>query len=226
MGIYSIYRKALAAAALFIPLVALATPIEIEALTSGEHPASLGGYALTPFDAPDDGMHSCTESHTGEDLCFEDYYGDSVELLANDPYWWEYDGVSGSPDHGNVFVVHNENWIDLILPPNTRALALFVGASDRGRAWIQAHDEAGNSTSRVHFGINENDTRGYGIYSTGCAALTRVTVEPWEWGFGFLASNEGECRSVPEPGSLWLFGIGLLGLGLAHRFRRKTARIR
>ena len=208
-------KLALALLATTFTFSANADPIEVVALPGGEHPAMLGGYVMTPFDEPT-GTSDCTPSASGGEVCFEDYHGNSVALPAHDPWWWQYDGTP-APDHGNIFVVHGYNWIDLILPPDTRAFSLFVGASGRGSAWIQAHDDAGNSTPEVHFGVNRNHTSGYGIYTTGCTALTRVTVEPWAWGFGYLSSNQGECTSVPEPGTLGLLGLGLLGLVLTRR---------
>lgn len=215
-------KLALAAFATAFVVSANADPIEIVALADGNHPVELGGYVMTPFDEPN-GTSDCTPSASGGEVCFQDYDGNSIALPAESPWWWEYDGTP-APDHGNVFVVRGENWIDLILPANTRAFSLFVGASGRSssdNAWIRAYDDQGNSTDEIDFNVSRYDTRGYGVYTTGCTALTRITVEPFEWGFGYFSSNQGECVSVPEPGTLALLGLGLIGFALTRRIQAK-----
>ncbi len=204
-------------ALLLLASQALADPIEFVELPDGEHPAMLGPYVMTPFAEPT-GTGSCTPSPLGGQVCFEDIDGNAVELPAESPNWWEYDG-SPTPDHGNIFVVRGLNLIDLILPADTRSFSLFVGASGRGSAWVKAYDDQGNSTEQINFGVNRNNTQGYGFYTTGCSSLTRITVEPWEWGFGYMATNQGDCQSVPEPSPIVLVGLGLLGIALLRRRR-------
>ncbi len=203
-------------------LTANADPIEVVALPDGQHPTMLGAYPMTPFAEPS-GTSDCTPSPLGGQVCFQDYDGNSLSLPTNDPWWWEYDG-SPAPDHGNVFVVMGENWVDLILPANTRAFSLFVGASGRGSAWVQAYNDGGYMTPEVHFPVNRNNTSGYGFYTTDCSSLTRITVEPFQWGFGYMSTNQGECHQVPEPAPIALLGIGLLGLALTRKLQLKRQR--
>jgi hypothetical protein len=210
-------KLALALLATTFTFSANADPIEVVALDGGAHPDTLGGYEMTPFVAPADGRHRCTPSPSGGRVCFDDGSGNRIALVANDPRWWRYDG-SPSPDHGNIFVVTGRSLVDLILPRNTRAISLFTGANGNARAWIRAYDDQHNSTRRINFRIGPNRTQGYGIYTTGCSSLTRVSVDPvFRWGFGYLSSNQGECTTVPEPGTLGLLGLGLLGLVLTRR---------
>ena len=57
-------KLALALLATTFTFSANADPIEVVALPGGEHPATLGGYVMTPFDEPT-GTSDCTPSDIG-----------------------------------------------------------------------------------------------------------------------------------------------------------------
>jgi hypothetical protein len=61
-----------------------------------------------------------------------------------------------------------------------------------------------------------------GYTGAGCTAGTTYTPTP---GQNFFVSNNGQFKlaEVPEPGSLALFGIAMLGAGVAARKRNKKA---
>ena len=112
------------------------------------------------------------------------------------------------------------SWVELILPANTRAFSFSVGASNDGSGWVEGYDGAGNH-ARQNFSLSASSTPGFGFASTDrCGTISRVIVEPWEWGVGNFAISQGSCPSqVPEPGTLGLFVTGALGL-IALRRRR------
>jgi hypothetical protein len=85
---------------------------------------------------------------------------------------------------------------------------------------VQAFDNTGASAYRA-FTLGANDAPGFGFAATGtCGSISKVIVEPWEWGVGNFAISQGSCATqVPEPGTLGLLVTGILGL-VALRRRR------
>ena len=227
---------------------ALANPIVV-VIDQGENNGNatadgtmLGGYLMTGFDDPIAPTSGCSGTGYGPNeygvtstaspisgdvefvmhdgvtpLCMSVY--DPSTQIGGD--WWQW------TDHGNIFTTAT-NWVELIMPTGTRAFSTYVGAHG-GRGWIEGEDGSGNRT-RVAFGGDSGvdfgwgDTPGFGVYSPdSCSSITRVVIEPWEWGTGSFAINQDPCTQVPEPGSLWLFGIGLLGLGLSSKWSKRTS---
>jgi len=235
-------RKALLVSTVLFPLTVFANPILV-VIDQGENnglgtaDGTLGSYAMTLFDEPVAPVSGCaatghtefgvtsTASPIAGQVDFVQHDGSTPLCMSvKDPNWWEWD------HHGNVFTT-TENWVELVMPENTRAFWFYVGATS-GRGWVEGEDASGN-TSRINFGGSSgvdfgwDQTPGFGVYTTNsCSSISRVVIEPWEWGTGYFAINQDPCTQVPEPGSLWLFGIGLLSLGLMHQARRRSVKVR
>ena len=66
-----------------------------------------------------------------------------------------------------------------------------------------------------------NRTPGFGVHtSDACSSITKIIVEPYDWGIGEFAINQGQdssCVTVPEPAPIGLFGIGLLAMALTRK---------
>ena len=112
------------------------------------------------------------------------------------------------------------SWVELILPSNTRAFSFNVGASGSGNGWVQAFDNTGASAYRA-FSLGANNAPGFGFEATGaCGSISKVIIEPWEWGVGNFAINQGSCvTQVPEPSTFALLATGFLGLVILRRRR-------
>ena len=175
----------LAVSLLSLPLTAMADPVTIVSIAGGDDGGFVDVFSMTDWDqlattdpsnTSDDVTCVSSSGVTGQ-MCFQGKNGAASDIdIIDNPSWWQY-------THGNVFVT-NKSWIEILLPPQTLAVSLWVGASFSGNAWIQSFGSDGFTTTRVSFGVGVDNTAGYGIYSDGCSYITKIILEPADWGFG------------------------------------------
>lgn len=197
---------------------AVVNPICIYEYDTGSPPGTIGNYTMTAFGADPQHVDAVTGPQTGlvtsaqsvnpaitGQIDFEYQNQDPAMMLLGEQGWWQY-------PHGRVYST-SVNWIELVLPVNTRALSFYVGASFNGSGWLEAITASG-AKRKATFGLAPGDTPGFGVHTTSaCDSISRIIVDPQLWGVGNFAINQGSCTAVPEPGSATLLLLGLLGLG-------------
>ena len=182
----------------------------------------MGGYDMTtvPVTASVNDMVSIiplSGSLSGQIEFHSQGPGPLLELKVATPSWWQ---------HGTDPVyTTNVYWVEIILPANTQAFSFYVGTKwANAGGWWQAFDGDGNHTEKLGFSVSNDNTPGFGVWNTDSyGTISRIIVEPYNWGVGDFSISQGNYTSVPEPGTMSLLGIGLLGMGLIRRVRRTAA---
>ncbi len=230
-------------AAATISQVSSAGIIDVEKYNSGYNDAvttgTLGGYSMTNFSVggtSGDMISTLTSPIDGSTVGITEKYGNDVKLgYANSTSWW----TNNTGADYNIFITHT-NLIEIILPTNTLAFAFNVGANFNGSAWFTAYDQNGREqfdsrtdapiAEKFAVGGSENKTPGFGLYALNsdsdpqsCNYISKVVVDPnagWGVGnFSIAQDTQNNCgtTTVSEPGTIALFGLGLLGLAAARR---------
>jgi hypothetical protein len=179
-------------------------------------PANVAGmFTMTDFSPDpraDDSAVTSVASPLGGNLQFRSEYGTPLAMTLDKNSGWF------PTAFGEVYKTSVE-WVELILPANTVAFSFYVGASSNGTGWVEGFDNDGHSAYQA-FSLSATNTPGFGFAATGrCGSISKIVVEPWEWGIGNFAISQGSCATVPEPGTIPLLVTGLLGL-VALRRRR------
>ncbi|MCF6254908.1 MAG: PEP-CTERM sorting domain-containing protein [Gammaproteobacteria bacterium] len=189
-------------------------------------PTTIGGYAMTDF-AITNGMGGSTTnvmSPISGSLSFLDQNNSPLAMsrrLADDVNWWN----NGETNDYDIYTTSNY-LITILLPENTRAFSFSIGAnlgSTSNNAWLTSTESNGLGIDNQYwFNVNRDNTPGFGIYADNsngsCSTITSVTIDPEYWGVGNFSINQDRCAtSVPEPSSVALLALGLLGFSLLRR---------
>jgi hypothetical protein len=155
--------------------------------------------------------------------------GNPLNMQIQDPQspdWWN--------GHDMIYAT-DQHWVEIILPEHTTAFSFFVGASFNGIGWWQAFDGDGNAAFTNSYGdpdksgtftLGPGNTRGFGVYNddaAGCGTVSRIIIEPYNWGVGdFSISQNSSCGvGVPEPSNNALLVLGLVGILLGRRLSKQ-----
>ena len=223
--------KFLTTALLFLAYSANSQAAGLVEYTSGTAtPTTIAGYTMTDFALTNTGSNTGTLTSTvaspiSGSLIFKNSSNSLEPMkreLASNISWWN----NGESFDYDIFLA-DVRLIKIYLPENTRAFSFNVGAnvsSTSDNAWLTATESNGSGIStKKWFNVNQNNTPGFGIYADNSAgacssSLTSVTIDPYFWGFGNFSINQDDCtKSVPEASSIYLFGLGMLGLLIMAR---------
>jgi hypothetical protein len=101
--------------------------------------------------------------------------------------------------------------------------------SDRPMMFLVDSDGDGDTDHFVPVIGYDDVTMQYGFYDTWSENESirwetfQETSDRWDWGVGYATFIRPGVTTIPEPGSMMLMALGLIGFGVAHKKRRVSS---